>query len=143
MMDGEFAVLFANEQPPEMDGSAGPVCAIFGSFAEAERYAREQTALWPRMRCSIYDHQGMGQAPLAVIAGEKAQDRSFLSANFRRWVGGVCFVLGVVLGVVEWRSDFSLSWPGMLGSRIGPAGAILLLTEAGVVMTARWKERQR
>jgi hypothetical protein len=141
MVDGEYAVLFANEQPQHLSSST-PVCVVFTSLREAENYARVQTALQPRMRCSIYDHNGMGRAPVAVIAGAQGAQKDFLSAKFRRWLGGILFVAGVILGIMEWRSDFKLTWAGTLGSRLGPAGAILLLTELGVVLTARHRRRK-
>lgn len=141
MADGEYAVLFANEQPWSFDKSLGPACTVFASLREAENYARVQTAHQTNMRCSIYDHHGLGQPPIVVIAGATGHEKDFVGSTFRRWVGGACFLVGIALGLVEWHSDFRLTWPGILGSRIGPAGAILLLTEAGVMLTARWKNR--
>ncbi len=142
MREGQYAVLFQNRQPASVDTSLGPVAVLFADLASAERYARGETVREPYIRCNIYDSHGMGRPPLLVIAGAKGEDKSFLSARFRRWVGGGCFAVGVVLGSVEWWSGFTLTWPGVLGSRIGPAGAILLLTEAGVMLTERWKTKQ-
>lgn len=142
MAPGEYAVLFANTRPQSISPSAGPVCVVFDSLASAEEYAHAQVALQPRLRCNIYDHHGLANAPLEVIAGTQGADNSGISSTFRRWVGGALFIIGAVLGIAEWHSDFRLTWAGTLGSRIGPIGAILLITEAGVMITARQKRKR-
>ena len=145
MTPGEFAVLFSGEQPPLASESGNPFvpsCVVFPSLAEAEAYARAQIEGYPKLRCSIYDHHGLGQEPLTEIAGQEGRDRNEITAGFRRWVGGSLLLIGVILGAAEWASDFRLSWAGMVGSRIGPAGAILVLTEIGVVLSANQRARR-
>ncbi len=137
MHANEFAVLFANLQPPDIDPSLGSVAVIFPSFQGAIAYANHETEKQPHLRCNIYDARGLGCPPLKVIAGLQGQDTNFLTPRFRLWAGGICVCLGTALGAVEMLSGMSLSWAGMIAARIGPAGVILLLTELGVRLSAR------
>lgn len=139
MQAEEFAVLFANRQPADLNPALGAVAVLFRSREDAEAYAREEVAKEPYLRCSIFDSHGMGAPPLTVIAGAKGADTSFLSSKFRVWAGGICLAVGVALGAAEILSGMSLTWAGMLGSRIGPAGVLLLLTEVGVRLSNRRK----
>ncbi len=142
MVEGEFAVLFANRQPAGIDRALGAVAVIFPSLAEAKAYAESETAKEPYLRCSLYGPEGLALPPAVVIAGAKGQDTSFLSSKFRLWVGSICLGVGVALGAAELASGMELNWAGMIGSRIGPVGAILLLTEAGVRLSARGKKAE-
>lgn len=140
MRPGDFAVLFANRQPAAIDPALGPVAVIFDTLAGARQYAVTETLKEPHLRCSIYTEQGLALPPLQVIAGAKGADRSFLSSRFRLWAGGICLGVGAALGVAELASGMQLNWAGMLGSRIGPAGVLLLLTELGVRLSARQRK---
>lgn len=142
MVDGEYAVLFAGVQPKHLHTSV-PSCVVFDSLADAEEYSRTQTALAPKLRCSIYDHRGLVGAPVSVIAGAEGADRSFISSGFRRWVGGCLFVVGSILAAIDWSVDFRLMWPGTLGFRMAPIGAVLLLTEIGILLSSRHKQRRQ
>lgn len=141
MRIGDFAVLFATRQPADLDPALGTVAVLFESRDEAEAYARRETAKEPYLRCSIYDSRGMGAPPLAVIAGARGADTSFLSSKFRLWIGGICLAVGIALGFAEIQSGMSLTWAGLIGSRIGPIGVVLLLTELGVRLSERWKQK--
>jgi hypothetical protein len=137
----DFAVLFANQQPADLDPALGAVAVLFESCDEAEAYARREAAKEPYLRCSIYDSRGMGAPPLAVIAGARGADTNVLSSKFRLWIGGICLVVGIGLGWAEILSGMSLTWAGLIGSRIGPIGVVLLLTEVGMRLSERWKQK--
>lgn len=143
MSAGEFAVLFANCRPTEIDAALGPVAVIFSSLNDAIGYAETETKKAPRLRCSIYDESGMGGPPVRVIAGARGADTSFLSSRFRLWAGSACLATGIALSAAEMLSGMTLTWAGLLAARIGPAGAILLLTEAGVRLSNRVKKQAR
>jgi hypothetical protein len=110
MRIGDFAVLFANGQPPDLDPAMGAVAVLFESRDEAEAYARRETAKEPYLRCCIYDSRGLGAPPLAVIAGDRGADTNFLSSKFRLWTGGICLTVGMALGLAEILSGMSLTW---------------------------------
>ncbi len=141
MSEGEFAVLFANSRPADLDPAIGPVAVIHSSLVDAVTYAQAETIKDTHLRCSIYDEVGLGKPPLRVIAGLRGADTTFLSAKFRLWGGGICLGAGVALGAAEALSGMTLNWAGMLAARIGPAGAILLLTEVGVRLSDRKKKQ--
>jgi hypothetical protein len=148
MSPGEYAVLYSNLQPPaEGKGadsfrSSDPVCVVFDDLGAAEAYATRRVAEFPKLRCRIFDHHGMGGAPVREIAGAEGHDRNEISAKFRRWAGGGLLLAGIALGIAEWWSDFTLNWAGLIGARIGPVGTILLITELAIVLEARRKRRR-
>lgn len=108
---------------------------------DAVTYAEAETIKEPHLRCSIYDEVGLAKPPLRVIAGTRGADKTFLSAKFRVWGGGICLGAGLALGAAEALSGMTLNWAGMLAARIGPAGAILLLTEIGLRLSRRTKRQ--
>jgi hypothetical protein len=60
MADGEFAVVYSGNpipQPlsPNDSHSSKPYCVVFPSLATVEDFAAQQVALYPRLRCCIYD----------------------------------------------------------------------------------------
>jgi hypothetical protein len=120
--------------PAEHNG--GPYCDVFPSLADAETHVNEYVTLNPDVRCRVYDAHGMVGAPLAEVAGKSYKGESDL-AKFRRWVGGVLFVAGSILFTVDVVEDYRLLWPSTIGSRMLIPGALLLLTEGLVVLTAR------
>ncbi|HMF64126.1 MAG TPA: hypothetical protein VK608_08575 [Edaphobacter sp.] len=148
MVPGEYAILYANLQPPLLDqppGSlppTGPVCVVFDNLPAAEAYAERQAAQFPRLRCNIYDHTGMSRHPIRQICGIHGRDTNEISAGFRRWGGSVLLLLSIVLGIAEWRSGSTLTWAGTIASRLAPAGLILLVTELAIVVEARLKKRR-
>jgi hypothetical protein len=137
MQPGEFAVHRSTFDTPD----DARYCLVFPSLAEAEQYARRAVAEKPTLRCMIYSHQGTVGAPVRDIHGAqfKAND---MSPRFRRWAGGILFGGGVLLIVIDWVSGFRLSWPAMIGTRVIIPGAILLFTEAMVILHHR-SQRQR
>ncbi len=148
MTVGEYAVLYRNLQPPREGGRAdnpsgeGPVCDIFESLDAAVEYATRLVARFPKLRCEIYDHHGMGNDPVREIVGAEGAERNIISARFRRWGGGGLLIGGIALGIAEWVSNFTLTWAGLIAARIVPVGVILLITELAIVLEARRKMRR-
>jgi hypothetical protein len=135
MSPGEYAVHYSS-----LEGStpgSGPTCTIFGTLAEAEQYAAEQITLHPGLRCRIYDHNGFIGSPIREITGREYKGESDISPRFRRWVGSILFFGGLLLTFVDWRTDFRLSWPGMLGTRMLLPGLVLLVTEAVIIILSK------
>jgi hypothetical protein len=148
MVPGEYAILYANlqpqllEQPPGSHPVTGPICVVFDSLPAAEAYAERQVAQFPRLRCNIYDHNGMGHDPIRQICGIHGRDTNEISAGFRRWGGSALLLLSIILGIAEWRSDFTLTWAGTIASRLAPAGVVLLVTELAIIAEAKLKKRR-
>jgi hypothetical protein len=136
MTPGEYAVHYSNFD--DTPGKA-PFCTVFPSLEEAEAYAKEQVTARPELRCRIYDHRGFVGAPVREFAGAGFRGEGEISARFRRWVGSVLFVAGVILIGMDWSRDFTLTWPATIGTRLVIPGVILLVTEAIVVLHARRK----
>jgi len=125
------------------DGYAGaPYCDVFASAAEAEAYARSYVIDHPQVRCRVYDAHGFVGAPLFEVAGKSFKDESNLS-QFRRWGGSVLFVVGSILFSIDVFQDYRLLWPSTIGSRLAIPGALLLVTEGLVVLTARHNEKKK
>jgi hypothetical protein len=147
MTPGEYAVLYSGTQPIPSDhqnGSptSGPYCTVFSTLAEAEEYATQQVALIPTLRCRIYDHQGLAVQPIREIRGTQYKGESEISARFGRWGGSILFFGGLALIVLDWSTDFKLSWPATIGIRMFPVGLVLLVTELVVVITPRRAHRE-
>jgi|SRR5882757_1587688 len=133
MTAGEYAVHYS-----KFDGFS-PVCTVFGALSEAEAYAKEQVVQKPDLRCQIYDHQGFIGAPVREISGSNYKGESSISPRFRRWVGSVLLIGGVILTAIDWSHDFRLSWPAMIGTRMLIPGLVLLVTEAAIIFDKRRK----
>lgn len=133
MVAGEFAVHYSSF-PAEYHGS--PYCDVFPSLADAEAHANEFITLHTDVRCRVYDAHGIVGAPLVEVAGKDYKGESNLS-HFRRWVGSVLFIVGSILFTIDVLQDYRLLWPSTIGSRMLIPGALLLLTEGLVVLTAR------
>lgn len=148
MTSTEYAVLYSSIQPlpsDHRDGTptSGPYCTVFSTLAEAEEYASQQVALIPTLRCRIYDHQGLAVQPVHEIRGNQYKGESEISARFRRWAGSILFFGGLALIVLDWSTDFKLSWPATIGMRMFPVGLVLLVTEIVIVITARRSHRDK
>jgi hypothetical protein len=145
MTSTEYAVLYSGIQLPSdhQDGTpvSGPYCTVFSSLAEAEEHAAQQVALIPTLRCRIYDHQGLAIQPVREIRGSQYKGESEISARFRRWAGSILFFGGLALIVLDWSTDFNLSWPATIGVRMFPVGLVLLVTELVIVITAKRSHR--
>ncbi len=142
----EYAVLYSGIQPASSDQYnatqiSGHVCTVFSSLAEAEKYAAQQVALIPTLRCRIYDHQGLAVQPIREIRGSQHKGDSEITARFRRWTGSILFFGGLGLVALDWSANFSLSWPATIGVRMFPVGLVLLVTELVIVITARRSHR--
>jgi hypothetical protein len=134
MVPGEQAVHYSSYQAA---GYSGPYCTVLGSLDEAVTYAQKQVKQRPDLRCTIYNHRGFVGAPLADIRGCEFKDKSALSPRFRRWAGSILFFGGLILTILDWRSDFELSWPAMIGTRVIFPGFGLLLIEVFAQLNAR------
>lgn len=135
MAPGEYAVHYSTS---DHDGP-GAVCTAFPSLAEAEAHAAAHIQVHPNQRCRIYDHNGFIGAPIRELRGAHYRGERDLSPRFRRWTGSILFFGGVALTAYDWSTDFRLSWPGLIGSRMIIPGLILLVTEAVIVLYARRK----
>ena len=148
MTSTEYAVLYSGCQPlhpSDRNGksSTGPYCTVFTTLAEAEEYATQQVTLTPTLRCRIYDHRGLAIQPIREIRGTQHKGESGISSSFRRWAGSILFFGGLALVVLDWSTDFKLSWPATIGFRIFPAGLVFLLTELVIVISARRAHRDK
>jgi hypothetical protein len=146
MTSSEYAALYSGILPvpsDHQDGTpiSGPYCTVFSTLAEAEEYATRQVALIPTLRCRIYDHRGLAVQPVREIRGSQYKGESEISARFRRWAGSILFFGGLALIVLDWSTDFNLSWPATIGVRMFPVGLVLLVTELVIVITARRAHR--
>jgi hypothetical protein len=161
MVDGEFAVLYAgNPIPPapspndigvpgeqgllgRSDLRAGtPYCVVFSNRRDAEDFAAQQVALYPRLRCRIYDHHGLANPALREFAGTHFKHESDLSPRLRRWVGSILLFGGMLLFVVDWIADFRYGWPSMVGSRVAPTGLVLLFIDVGILLNRAQRRRR-
>ena len=134
MVPGEYAVHFSTFAEALQNG---PYCTVFGSLDDAVAWAQQQVKERPALRCTVYDHQGFVGAPLRDIRGSEFKDKDALSPRFRKWVGSILFFGGAILTLIDWRSDFALSWPAMIGTRIAVPGFVLLVIEAVVLLQKR------
>jgi hypothetical protein len=146
MTSSDYAVLYSGIQPASSvhrDGTpvGGPTCTVFSTLAEAEEHATQQVALIPTLRCRIYDHHGLAVQPIREIRGTQYKGESEISARFRRWAGSILFFGGLALVVLDWSTDFNLSWPATIGVRMFPVGLVLLVTELVIVITTRRAHR--
>jgi len=139
MIPGEFAVHYSSFLVEDYDTL---YCTVFGSLDEALAHAREQVELRPALRCTIYDHEGLVGAPLGDVRGKEFKDKGSISPRFRRWAGGGLFFAGLILMMVDWRTDFELMWPGMFGSRIIIPGFALLVMDAIITIQHRRHARK-
>ena len=88
------------------------------------------------LRCRVYDAHGNVGAPVFEIAGKDFKGETDLS-RFRRWVGGICFIVGSILTLIDVSQNYRLMWPSTIGTRMLVPGAILLVPEGLVMLTAR------
>jgi hypothetical protein len=134
MRAGEYAVHYSSIEGP---GRLSPCCTVFGSLAEAEAHAASETARRPELRCRIYGHEGLGRPPSREFKGSGYKEETGIGPRFRRWGGSGLFFGGLILTIIDWRSDFELSWPAMIGTRLLAPGLVLLVTDAVIVITER------
>jgi hypothetical protein len=137
MSPGEYAVHYSS-----FDSSTrgtGPTCTILGSLSDAEEFAKAQVALKPGLRCRIYDHRGFIGPPILEVRGQQYVGESEISPRFRRWFGSVLFFGGLALVIIDWNSDFTLTWPATIGVRMLIPGLVLLVTEVVLVLHSRHK----
>ena len=143
---GEFAVLCedartgAAKQP---NNTLAPtphsqVCTIFDSRQAAEEFARERVAVYPAMRCLVFDHEGRAGQPLLIVNRPEFAPRGEIGPAFRRWVGGICLVAGLALGAWEIAHDYATIWAGALAIRLLPVAALLLGVELVLWAQGKW-----
>jgi hypothetical protein len=143
MVPGEFAVLYSSHESSPDNFSGAPYCTVFATLAEAEAYANKEVERSNTLRCRIYGADGLGGAPVREVRGTAHRGESEMSAGFRRWCGSILFLGGLGLIVLDWSSDFRLTWPATIGARAMPVGLILLLTEAIILYVNRRKTNSR
>ena len=134
MKAGEYAVHYSSFEGPS---AVSPYCTVFGRLAEAEAHAASETARRPELRCRVYDHEGLGRQPIREFKGSGYKEEAGIGPRFRRWGGSVLFFGGLILTIIDWRSDFELSWPAMIGTRMLAPGLVLTVTEAVIVIDAK------
>jgi hypothetical protein len=143
---GEFAVLCedartgAAKQP---DNTLAPtphsqVCTIFDSRQAAEEFARERVAVYPAMRCLVFDPEGRAGQPLLIVNRPEFAPRGEIGPAFRCWVGGICLVAGLALGAWEIAHDYATIWAGALAIRLLPVAALLLGVELVLWAQGKW-----
>lgn len=146
---GEYAVMLADVRTGSpclqdglqvMDVNAAPVY-LFGDFASAEAWSKAKVSSLPELRCRIYDSHGMASQPVEIRDPRYARTDGFSRKTSTR-IGVGLLAVGTALCVAEWVSDFHLSWAAMVGTRLLPAGLLLLVTEAGLRLND-WDKRRR
>ena len=137
MSPGEYAVHYSSFD--KVARGIGPSCTILGSLEEAEEYAKAQVMLNPELRCRIYDDRGFVGPPILEVCGQRYKGESEISPRFRRWFGSLLFFGGLALVIVDWSSDFKLTWPATIGARMLIPGLILLVTELALMLHAKRK----
>ena len=146
MAPGEFAVLCedartgAAKQPDNTltPAAHSQLCTIFDSLQAAEEFARERVAVYPAMRCLVFDHEGRAGQPLLIVNRPEFAPRGEIGPVFRRWVGGICLVVGVTLGAWEIAHDYATIWAGALAIRLLPVAAVFLGVELVLWAQAKW-----
>jgi hypothetical protein len=138
MVPGEYAVHYSNFAGRSVYSE--PYCTVFEGLANATAYAEGQVLIQPDLRCTIYDHEGFGKPPIEDIRGVAFREKDGLSPRFRRWVGSILFFGGLILTEIDWSTDFALSWPAMIGTRLIIPGMALLAMEAVIIFEARRKQ---
>jgi hypothetical protein len=139
MEPGEYAVLYSSHELAPDEVSGAPYCTVFETLAAAKEGVHEAVERSTALRCRIYSDLGLGGPPLLEVRGANYRGESEMSAGFRRWCGSILFFGGLGLIVLDWTSDFKLTWPATLGFRMLPVGLILLMTEAVVLYGTRRK----
>ena len=137
MASGEYAVHYSSFEKD----TAQPYCTVFPDLTSAEAHAQQQVQQRPSLRCRIYDHQGFVGAPIREIRGTQFKGEHDLTPRIRRWLGSIFFFGGLILIGFDWSTDFRLSWPGLIGSRLIIPGLLLLFTEAMIALYAKRASR--
>ena len=135
MVSGEYAV-----HESSSEGTL-PVCTVLPSLADAEAYAGDRVQQQKTLRTRIYDHQGFIGAPLREFRGAQFKGERDFSPRVRRWLGAAFLLVGSVMVLVDWSTDFRLTWPGVIGSRLLIPGALLFITEGLILLQARYGVR--
>ncbi len=130
MAPGEYAVLYSRHEASPDNASGAPYCNVFTTLAEAKEFANSEVKRSSTLLCRIYGTAGLGGPPLLEVRGTDYRGEGEMSAAFRRWFGSILFFGGLGLILLDWASDFRLTWPATLGVRAFPVGLVLLLTEA-------------
>jgi hypothetical protein len=147
MADGEFAVLYSGNPIPQPlslndSHSSKPYCVVFPALATAEDFAAQQVALYPGLRCCIYDHHGFANPLLRELTGAQFKHESDLSPRLRRWIGIILLFGGMLLFAIDWIADFRFGWSSMVGSRMIPTGLVLLFIDVGILLNPAQRRRQ-
>lgn len=145
--EGQFAVFLSDAQTHagmRPDGRyTGPdvpdTCLIFDSLDEAEKYCRSIVREAPRLRCLIFDHRGKAAPPAAVFVSPAFAGTLDSEAKGRRlmWAGAALIVLSLPLFWFDWRADWRLILPTVIGVQFIVAGGRFLQLGAATREAAR------
>ena len=136
----QVAVFVEDGQKELPAGGAEPTCEIFDDLPSAETHCKELVRQNPKLRCSIFDHNGRGGEPLAVYESPELLNRE-LSIHFRRWSAAALMIAAVVLIWYDWRSDFERMWPSVLGWKFVTTALVFITWEAVLILQRRIKRR--
>lgn len=150
MLPGEFAVLCEDARtgaPKQPDntlapGDASQQCSVFDTRQAAEAFAHTQVAVYPGMRCVVFDHEGRGRPPLLTVNRPEYAPRGEIGPAFRRWVGGISLVAGTACAAWEIAHDYATIWAGTLAMRLLPIAAVCLGTELVLWVVAKRSRRR-
>jgi hypothetical protein len=149
MTDGEYAVMTADARtgsPCLLDGTPvrdvnAALVYVFANVADAEVWSREQVARLRELRCRIYDTHGLANQPID-IRDPRYEKHDGFGRKTSLWIGVGLFIVGAVLVTVDVLSDWRLLWPSTIGTRLLPAGLLLIVTE-GALRLNDWEKRKR
>lgn len=86
--------------------TADITCVVFDHLDAAQRFCDVKAQSIPRLRCEIYDAQGLAHPPMLVILCPEVQrklDAGWLSSRCRKLLAGVLMLISVPLFWVGMR----------------------------------------
>jgi hypothetical protein len=127
MRPGQYAVFLSDAETragmtPDGRYSGSEVadsCLIFDSFEEAEEYCRTSVHDVARLRCEIFDDRGKAIPPAAVFVSPEFAGTLHSDIKARRltWAGIILIAVSVPLFWLDWRADWRLILPTVVGSQ--------------------------
>jgi hypothetical protein len=99
-------------------------CLIFDSFDQAGEYCSSRVRQAARVRCQIFDSRGKAESPTAVFVSPEFAWTVESEPKGRRlmWVGIVLIAVSPPLFWLDWRADWHLILPTILGLQLILAG---------------------
>jgi hypothetical protein len=117
---------------------------VFDRLDDARRFCEAQTKEHPWMCCEVFDWEGKAKPPLLVVTDPSVVEKDELSGSWVRWrttLAIVLFMGAIPLFVWDWKSDYSLILPTVVGINMIVAGLRLLYWNT--VRTERNREQAR